>query len=82
MTSPWPRGAGRRARRRLLDDLLADGRDGGAGQLMLEVRGGQRGGAARCTTARVRAEIDVRRRYYQPGDVDAARHAPPDRWRT
>lgn len=54
----------------LLDWLIAEARRGGADHLMLEVRADN--GAAQRLYARAGfLLLTVRRRYYQPGDVDA-----------
>lgn len=54
----------------LLDWLIAEARHGGADHLMLEVRADN--GAAQRLYARAGFRLlNVRRRYYQPGDVDA-----------
>ncbi|MGZ4600247.1 MAG: ribosomal protein S18-alanine N-acetyltransferase [Oryzihumus sp.] len=54
----------------LLDRLLADARESGAEHLMLEVRADNE--AAQRLYARSGFELlTVRRKYYQPGDVDA-----------
>ena len=54
----------------LLDRLVADARESGAEHLMLEVRADNE--AAQRLYARSGFELlTVRRKYYQPGDVDA-----------
>jgi len=50
--------------------LIAAARHSGAGQLMLEVRA-DNAAAQRLYTTMGFATLTVRRRYYQPGDVDA-----------
>ena len=54
----------------LLDWLVAQARRGGAEHLMLEVRADNLA-AQRLYTKAGFAVLTVRRRYYQPGDVDA-----------
>jgi ribosomal-protein-alanine N-acetyltransferase len=54
----------------LLDQLIAQARRGGADYLMLEVRA-DNVGAQRLYSRAGFAVLTVRRRYYQPGDVDA-----------
>ncbi len=66
--APGARGRGRG--RRLLEELAARALAGGAAYLMLEVRADN--AAARVLYERAGFEqLSVRRRYYQPGDVDA-----------
>ena len=54
----------------LMDWLVADARRGGAEHLMLEVRADNMA-AQRLYTKMGFEMLTVRRRYYQPGDVDA-----------
>jgi ribosomal-protein-alanine N-acetyltransferase len=54
----------------LLDELLRRAREGGASSVMLEVRA-DNAEAARLYEGRGFERVDVRRRYYQPGDTDA-----------
>jgi [ribosomal protein S18]-alanine N-acetyltransferase len=54
----------------LIDRLIAESRSGGAERLMLEVRADNIG-AQRLYAKAGFAMLTVRRRYYQPGDVDA-----------
>ncbi|AKT50153.1 ribosomal protein S18-alanine N-acetyltransferase [Arsenicicoccus sp. oral taxon 190] len=74
--APAARGLG--LGRRLLDELVDRAAGGGAEALLLEVRADN--AAARALYDRSGFEtISVRRRYYQPGDVDALvmrRHLP------
>lgn len=65
---PAQRGAG--LGRRLLDWLVATARESGAAHLLLEVRADNPAALALYERAGF-ARISVRRRYYQPGDVDA-----------
>jgi ribosomal-protein-alanine N-acetyltransferase len=61
---------GRGLGRRLLDELEVRARAGGAAYLVLDVRADN--AAARSLYERAGfAPLSVRRRYYQPGDVDA-----------
>ncbi len=54
----------------LLDALLAVAQDGGATSVMLEVRA-DNAGAINLYLRAGFEQVSVRRRYYQPGDVDA-----------
>lgn len=72
-------GQGHGVGQQLLDRLTREAMGHGAARVLLEVRSDN--GPARRLYARNDFEvIDVRRRYYQPGDVDALvmRHALPD----
>lgn len=65
-----PRGQGSGLGGRLLEELVSRARSGGASYLMLEVRDDNV--AARSLYASRGFDVlDTRRRYYQPGDVDA-----------
>ena len=65
-----PRGQGRGIGGRLLDELERRARSRGAASVLLEVRADN--DAARRLYARAGYELlSTRRRYYQPGDVDA-----------
>ena len=65
-----PEAQGRGLGRRLLDELVRRAERSGAGALLLEVRADNE--AARRLYATSGFEvISVRRRYYQPGDIDA-----------
>jgi [ribosomal protein S18]-alanine N-acetyltransferase len=66
--SPQARGTG--LGWRLLDELVARAEADSAAYLMLEVRADNTA-AQRLYTARGFEVLTVRRRYYQPGDVDA-----------
>lgn len=55
---------------RLVEALLARAQDRGAGSVMLEVRADNEP-ARRLYARHGFREVSVRRRYYQPGDVDA-----------
>ena len=65
-----PAARGRGLGRRLLDELEVRARAGGATYLLLDVRADN--AAARSLYERAGFEpLSIRRRYYQPGDVDA-----------
>jgi [ribosomal protein S18]-alanine N-acetyltransferase len=66
--APQARGAG--LGRRLLDELVSRAEADAAAYLMLEVRADNTP-AQKLYTARGFEVLTVRRRYYQPGDVDA-----------
>lgn len=66
--APAARGAGHG--RRLLDWLVATARDSQARKLVLEVRA-DNASAVRLYERAGFTRVSVRRRYYQPGDVDA-----------
>jgi [ribosomal protein S18]-alanine N-acetyltransferase len=66
--APWARGMG--LGRLLLDELVARAEADHAQHLMLEVRADNTP-AQKLYTARGFEVLAVRRRYYQPGDVDA-----------
>ena len=71
MTMAVAPGAQRRGLgRRLLDELVARARGDGAAYLMLEVRD-DNVAARKLYEARGFEVLTTRRRYYQPGDVDA-----------
>ena len=65
-----PRAQRRGLGRRLLDELVARAEGDGAAYLMLEVRADNEA-ARRLYDCKGFETISVRRRYYQPGDVDA-----------
>jgi [ribosomal protein S18]-alanine N-acetyltransferase len=65
-----PTAQGRGLGRRLLEELVARAEADHAAYLMLEVRADNEK-ARRLYAARGFEELAVRRRYYQPGDVDA-----------
>ncbi len=65
-----PAARGRGVGRRLLDELVRCAHDDGAESLLLEVRADNEP-ARRLYEAGGFEVISVRRRYYQPGDVDA-----------
>jgi ribosomal-protein-alanine N-acetyltransferase len=67
-TAPAHRGTG--IGRRLLDELVRRARERGCEALLLEVRA-DNDAARRLYDTNGFATISVRRRYYQPGDVDA-----------
>ncbi len=65
-----PAARGRGLGRRLLDELEVRARAGGATYLLLDVRADN--AAARSLYERAGFEpLSIRRRYFQPGDVDA-----------
>ncbi|WP_157073282.1 GNAT family N-acetyltransferase, partial [Kribbia dieselivorans] len=68
VTAPAARGRG--LGRVLLDELITRARDGGADHLMLEVRA-DNDPALGLYRSRGFTHLQTRRRYYQPGDVDA-----------
>lgn len=65
-----PRARGRGLGRLLLDHLVDAARAAGAAHLMLEVRA-DNAAARRLYADRGFTDVSVRRRYYQPGDIDA-----------
>ncbi len=65
-----PTGQGRGLGRLVLDELEGRARAGGADRLLLEVRA-DNGPALSLYASNGFEEVGVRRRYYQPGDVDA-----------
>lgn len=65
-----PRAQGRGLGRRLLEELVSRARADHAAYLMLEVRADNEP-ARKLYEARGFETLTVRRRYYQPGDVDA-----------
>ena len=65
-----PEAQGRGLGRRLLDELVRRAERSGAGALLLEVRADNEAARRLYGTSGFEV-ISVRRRYYQPGDIDA-----------